>query len=159
MSAPVTKAVIALGSNLGDRERIIVDAVRAMADTDGIEVVAVSTLSETVAITVHGADSAKPAYLNGVAIIETTLAPHALLTALNRIEADNGRDRSERWADRTLDLDIVTYGELRMDDIKLTIPHPRAAERQFVLAPWLEIDPSAVLPGVGPVAELLEVAS
>jgi 2-amino-4-hydroxy-6-hydroxymethyldihydropteridine diphosphokinase len=155
----VTKAVIALGSNLGDREGTILGAVRSLAEADGVELTAVSKLIETVAVTAHGADESAPAYLNGVALIETEIEPHALLSLLHGIEANNGRERGERWADRTLDLDLIAYGDHQIHEDSLVVPHPRAAERDFVLAPWLEVDPDAVLPGVGRVADLREVAS
>ena len=152
----MTRAVLALGSNLGEREATMVEAVRRIADADGIELVAVSTFHESVAVKPDGPDAEAPAYLNAVAIVETELAPDDLLALANGIEADLGRVRGERWADRTLDIDIVVYGEAVFATELLTIPHPRAAERDFVLAPWLEIDEAAVLPGHGRVDELLD---
>jgi len=152
----VTRAVLALGSNLGAREATMVEAVRRIADADGIELVAVSTFHESVAVKPDGPDAEAPAYLNAVAIIETELVPDDLLAMANGIEADLGRVRGERWADRTLDIDIVVYGEVVLATELLTIPHPRAAERDFVLAPWLEIDEAAVLPGHGRVDQLLD---
>jgi 2-amino-4-hydroxy-6-hydroxymethyldihydropteridine diphosphokinase len=74
---------------------------------------------------------------------------------LHRIEARHGRERRERWGDRTLDLDLIAWGDVRSDDARLVLPHPRAAERLFVLAPWLELDPDAVLPRAGRVADLV----
>ena len=152
----MTRAVLALGSNLGAREATMVEAVRRIADADGIELVAVSTFHESVAVKPDGPDAEAPAYLNAVAIIETELVPDDLLAMANGIEADLGRVRGERWADRTLDIDIVVYGEVVLATELLTIPHPRAAERDFVLAPWLEIDEAAVLPGHGRVDQLLD---
>ena len=152
----MTRAVLALGSNLGEREATMVEAVRRIADADGIELVAVSTFHESVAVKPDGPDAEAPAYLNAVAIIETELVPDDLLAMANGIEADLGRVRGERWADRTLDIDIVVYGEVVLATELLTIPHPRAAERDFVLAPWLEIDEAAVLPGHGRVDQLLD---
>ena len=152
----MTRAVLALGSNLGEREATMVEAVRRIADADGIELVAVSTFHESVAVKPDGPDAEAPAYLNAVAIIETELVPDDLLALANGIEADLGRVRGERWADRTLDIDIVVYGEVVLATELLTIPHPRAAERDFVLAPWLEIDEAAVLPGHGRVDQLLD---
>ena len=144
----MTRAVLALGSNLGDRGATVVEAVRQLALVDGIEVVAASDLVETVALTPSGPDPSVPGYLNGVAIIDTSLSPEDLLDAANAIEADLGRVRGERWADRTIDIDLVEYeGETR-DSAQLTLPHPRAAERSFVLGPWLSIDPDAQLNGV-----------
>jgi len=151
----MTKAVLALGSNLGDRGTTVVEAVRQLALVDGIEVVAASSLVETVAVTVHGPDPSAPGYLNGVVIIETSLSPDELLDAANAIETTLGRVRGERWADRTLDIDLVDVEGVTRTSERLTLPHPRAAERDFVLAPWLSIDPEARLAGV-PVRDLLE---
>ena len=149
-------AVLALGSNLGDREGALAEAVRRIADLPGVDLVAASSARESVALTPSGPDADAPAYLNSVVAIETVLAPEALLDAVNAIEADLGRVRGERWADRTLDIDIVVFGELQLESPRLTIPHPRAAERDFVLEPWLEIEPDAVIPGLGSVRDILE---
>jgi 2-amino-4-hydroxy-6-hydroxymethyldihydropteridine diphosphokinase len=140
-------AVIALGSNEGDREATLLAAVRELADAEGVEVLRVSSLHETVAVRPVGPDAAAPAYLNAVALIRTTLTPPALLEVLHGIENAHGRVRAERWGDRTLDLDLVDFAGLRSGDERLTLPHPRAAEREFVLRPWLEVDPDAVLGG------------
>jgi 2-amino-4-hydroxy-6-hydroxymethyldihydropteridine diphosphokinase len=143
----VTKAVLALGSNLGDREATIVEALLRIADVAGVELLVASAMHETPALTPHGVDHNAPAYLNAVAIVDTLLTPEDLLAAVNAIELDLGRVRGERWADRTLDIDVITVeGETR-DTTTLTLPHPRAAERSFVLEPWLEIDPDATLNG------------
>ena len=91
-----------------------------------------------------------------VAIVTTRLAPTVLLSYLHTIEDRHGRVRRERWGDRTLDLDLIAYGDVVCDTPTLTLPHPRAAERDFVLAPWLSIDPDASLVGAGRVADLLE---
>ncbi len=152
----MTRAVLALGSNLGERAATMAEAVRRLADADGIELVAVSTFHESVAVKPDGPDAEAPAYLNAVAIVETDLKPEALLALANGVEADLGRVRGERWADRTVDIDIVSFGDVSVATDRLTIPHPRAAERDFVLAPWLEIDEAAVLPGHGRVDELLD---
>ena len=144
----MTKAVLALGSNLGDRGATVVEAVRQLALVEGIEVVAASTLAETVALTVHGPDPSAPGYLNGVVIIDTSLSPEELLDAANAIEADLGRVRGERWADRTIDIDLVDVEGVTRSTEHLTLPHPRAAERAFVLAPWLSLDTDARLNGV-----------
>lgn len=140
-------AVIALGSNQGDRRETLLAAARELAETDGVELVKVSGLHETVALRVDGPDPDAPAYLNAVALIRTTLTPGALLEALQVIESDHGRVRAQRWGDRTLDLDIVDFAGLHFNDENLTLPHPRAAEREFVLRPWIEVDPDAVLGG------------
>ena len=143
----MTKAVLALGSNLGDREATIVEAFLRIADVAGVELLVASALHETAAVKPHGVDASAPPYLNAVAIIDTALTPEALLEAVNAIEHDLGRVRGEKWADRTLDIDLITVeGETR-DTATLTLPHPGAAERSFVLAPWLEIDPEATLNG------------
>lgn len=150
----MTHAVLALGSNLGDRATALAEAVRRIADVPGVELLAASTVRESVALTPSGPDPEAPAYLNSVVAIETLLEPLELLDAVNAIEADLGRVRGERWADRTLDIDIIVFGELQLQSPRLTIPHPRAAERDFVIEPWLEIEPDAVIPGLGPVSEL-----
>jgi 2-amino-4-hydroxy-6-hydroxymethyldihydropteridine pyrophosphokinase len=148
-------AVVAVGSNLGDRAAIFAAAVRALAEADGVELTAISTPIETVAVRPEGEDPEAPAYLNGVVLIRTTLAPHALLRLLNDIERENGRVRGERWGDRTLDLDIVDYAGMQSSSEDLTLPHPRAHERTFVLRPWAEVAPEAELPGHGRVVDLL----
>lgn len=146
--------VLAVGSNLGDREGSIRAGLAALP-AHGIDVIAVSTLIESVAVKPDGEDEAAPRYLNGVALVRTALPPRALLRAIHDIESDGGRVRAERWGDRTIDIDIVAYGTLVLSTDDLVLPHPRAAERPFVLAPWLELDPAAVLPGRGPVSALL----
>lgn len=150
-----TPAVLAFGSNLGDREGTIRAAIAELDRTPGIRVIAVSSLIETPALKPTGIDPQAPAYLNGVAMVQTTLAPEELLDVVAGVELRHGRLRAERWGDRTLDIDIITIDEVRLDGERLTLPHPRAHERDFVLAPWLEVDPDAHLPGHGPVAELL----
>jgi 2-amino-4-hydroxy-6-hydroxymethyldihydropteridine diphosphokinase len=149
------RSVLALGSNLGARDDTIIDAMAEIGRVAGIEIVACSSLYETVALKLHGLDELAPRYLNAVAIVSTELAPRELLAVLNGIEHSHGRVRDERWGDRTLDIDVITYGSLEQSDEALTLPHPRAWQRDFVLAPWLEIEPDAVLPGRGPVAALL----
>jgi 2-amino-4-hydroxy-6-hydroxymethyldihydropteridine diphosphokinase len=148
-------AVIAVGSNLGDRTAIFNAAVRALAEADGLEVTAISTPIESIAVRPDGEDVDAPAYLNAVVLVRTSLAPHALLTLLHDIENANGRVRKERWADRTLDLDLIDYAGMRSSTADLTLPHPRAHERAFVLGPWAEVAPEAELPGHGRVADLL----
>ncbi|MUH53226.1 MAG: 2-amino-4-hydroxy-6-hydroxymethyldihydropteridine diphosphokinase, partial [Actinobacteria bacterium] len=106
-----------------------------------------------IAIRPDGPDDTHPSYLNGVAIVETTLPAAGLLAALHAIEDAHGRTRTERWGDRTLDLDLIVFGDL-IEDGNLVIPHPRAHERSFVLVPWLSIDPDATIPGRGPVRDL-----
>ena len=152
---PLEPAVIAFGSNLGDREATIRAALDDLAETPGVRLDAVSPFMESAAVRVDGVDERAPRYLNGVALISTALDPHALLDELHRIEDAHGRVRVERWGDRTLDLDLIAVGGRHVDDDTLVLPHPRAADREFVLAPWLDVDPDAELPGLGRVDALL----
>lgn len=148
-------AVISLGANLGDRKATLLAAARALAEADGIELTAISPVIETPALRPGGIDHDAPAYLNAVALVTTTLTPTALLEVLAGIEHAHGRVRAERWGDRTLDLDIVDFAGLVSTSDRLTLPHPRAFQRDFVLTPWLAVDPDAVLPGHGRVADLV----
>ncbi len=150
------KAVLALGGNLGDRQATLDSAVAALRDHEGLRVTSVSPFVESVALTEAGLDSSMPSYLNAVVLVETTLKPKQLLEAVRQIESDHGRVRVERWGSRTLDVDIITYQGVLKSSKKLTLPHPRAAERAFVLVPWLMADPAAILPGYGSVARLVE---
>jgi 2-amino-4-hydroxy-6-hydroxymethyldihydropteridine diphosphokinase len=150
----VRRAVIALGSNLGDRDTLLRDAVRAVDATSGITVVAASAPVSSTAVTLDGLDPSKPTYLNAVLLADVTLDDDALLDALQAIEATHGRTRDVRWGDRTLDLDVVALDDERIDTERLQVPHPRAAERAFVLEPWLRLDPEARLAGAGRVADL-----
>jgi len=151
----VSRAVVALGANLGDRGSTLRAAAEAIAALPGVRPVASSREVESVAVTLDGPDTSKPRYRNAVVVIDTELEPQELLDALHGIEDDHGRTRQERWGDRTLDLDLVAYDDRSIDTATLTVPHPRAGERAFVLAPWLDADPDAVLPGAGPVVDLL----
>lgn len=148
-------AVIAIGANLGDRRATLLAAVRELAEADGVKLTAISRMIETVALRPDGLDPEAPAYLNGVVLITTTRTPGDLLTLLESIERAHGRVRTERWGDRTLDLDIVDFAGLSSSTERLTLPHPRAFERDFVLRPWLEVAPDAELPGHGRVDALL----
>jgi 2-amino-4-hydroxy-6-hydroxymethyldihydropteridine diphosphokinase len=150
MSEPV-RAILAIGGNLGKRRKTIRSALKALAVTPGIKKVICSPLVESAAMTEEGIDKTKPNYLNGVVQIQTTLKPKELLDEIRRIETEHGRVRLERWGSRTLDTDIVTYGDVLKAGKELTIPHPRAFERAFVLVPWAMLDPDAVLPGHGSV--------
>jgi 2-amino-4-hydroxy-6-hydroxymethyldihydropteridine diphosphokinase len=152
---PTVTAVVALGSNLGDRGETLRAALVAIARLPLVVDVRASEAIESVAVTLEGPDAAAPAYLNAVALVETRLAPSVLLGYLHAIEAAHGRERRERWGDRTLDLDLIAYADVRSDDPALLLPHPRAAERDFVLAPWLAVDADAELPGRGRVDDLL----
>jgi 2-amino-4-hydroxy-6-hydroxymethyldihydropteridine diphosphokinase len=150
------RAILALGGNLGDRKATIKAAIKDINAIDGVTVIAKSPLYESFAATEDGPDETAPRYLNGVIEIETTLKPGNLLTEVRKIETAHGRVRLERWGSRTLDIDIITYGSLIKDGKRLTIPHPRAYQRAFVVVPWAAMDPNARLLGHGSVAALAE---
>ena len=151
---PIRQAVLALGSNLGERLTALQGAVDAIADTPDVWVTAVSPVYETEPV---DAPDGSGNFLNAVVIIDTTLAASRLMDRALAIEDAFDRMRSEvRNAPRTLDVDLIVVGDRRSDDEGLRLPHPRAFERPFVLKPWLDIDPEAELLGSGPVAELLE---
>nr|WP_236081112.1 2-amino-4-hydroxy-6-hydroxymethyldihydropteridine diphosphokinase [Microbacterium oleivorans] len=153
-AVPAQRAVIALGANLGERADTIAEAIADLGRLPMTSLVAAAEPIESVAITLGGPDADAPRYLNTVALVDTRLAPSLLLGYLHAIEGRHGRERRERWGSRTLDLDLIAYGDVRSNEPALVLPHPRAAERDFVLDPWLSIDPDAVLPGVGTVADL-----
>jgi 2-amino-4-hydroxy-6-hydroxymethyldihydropteridine diphosphokinase len=155
LSSESHSAVIAFGANLGDRAGTIRAAATEIDALPETSLIILSSLVESAAVKPEGVDPDAPEYLNAVALIETRLNAHALLAALNTIELAHGRTRQVRWGDRTLDLDIITYDLLEINGEILTLPHPRAHERAFVLAPWLEVDPGAALPGRGYVDELI----
>jgi 2-amino-4-hydroxy-6-hydroxymethyldihydropteridine diphosphokinase len=155
----MSRAVIAFGANLGDREATIAAAARELADRPGIRLVAVSPVYETPAVKLDGVDREAPSYLNGVVVVETDLDPHELLDVLQAVEHAHGRTRDERWGDRTLDLDLIDVDGLRLADERLELPHPRAWQRAFVLQPWLDVDPAAELAGRGRVADLRAAAT
>ncbi|HEY3479833.1 MAG TPA: 2-amino-4-hydroxy-6-hydroxymethyldihydropteridine diphosphokinase, partial [Streptomyces sp.] len=146
-------AVIALGSNMGNRLETLQGAVDALEDTPGLRVRAVSPVYETEPWGVQPGSQAN--YLNAVVLVRTTLPPESLLERGHAIEEAFLRVRAERWGPRTIDVDIVAYQDVVSDDPVLTLPHPRAHERAFVLVPWYDVDPAAELPGHGPVAGLL----
>lgn len=146
-------AVISLGSNLGNRLETLQGAIDALEDTPGLRVKAVSPVYETEPWGV--APGAQPSYFNAVVLIKTTLPPSSLLERGHAIEEAFERVRDERWGPRTLDVDIVTYQDVISDDPALTLPHPRAHERAFVLVPWHDVDPAAEVPGLGAVSGLL----
>ena len=156
MIAQLVTVLVAFGANLGDRGATILAAQRELAEAPGIGAFRASPLRESVAVTPEGPDPSAPAYLNGVALLETALSPHELLDLLQHAENRHGRVRGAVWADRTLDIDLILYGGRVVADDRLTVPHPRAHERDFVLAPWLDLDPDAVLMGHGRVDALLE---
>ena len=151
MTMPARSAVLALGSNLGERRDILQGCVDAIAGIPEVQVMAVSPVYETVPV----GGPPQPDYLNAVILARTTLPSRSLLDRLHEVEAAFDRVREVRWGPRTLDIDIITVdGEVSADP-GLTLPHPRAHERAFVLAPWHDVDPGAVLPGHGAVAALL----
>ncbi len=156
MKKHAVAAVLALGGNLGDREANIHAAVAALAETKGVKVRGLSPLVESYAVTATGVDESKPNYINGVVKIDTKLKPKKLLREVRRIESELGRVRIERWGSRTIDIDIITYGNEIVSKKKLQVPHPRAFERAFVLVPWSLLDDEATLPGHGLVRELIQ---
>lgn len=151
----MTNAVLALGSNVGDRAGIILAAIEDLRHSVGISHVRPSDLRESIALTSNGPDQSAPRFMNAVVQVETTLTPHELLATALRIEQGHGRVRHEKWGPRTLDIDVITYADLQMTEPDLVIPHPEAYLRPFVLEPWLELDPTATIPGHGSVADLV----
>ena len=143
------KAVISLGANIGDPKANLDLAVGLLREAT--EVIAVSSYLQT--RPVGGPE--QPDYLNAVAILESDLPAKELLALLNGIETAMGRTREIHWGPRVIDLDLIQYGGLLVNDEKLTLPHPRAHERRFVLAPWFEIEPEAILLTHGRISDLL----
>jgi 2-amino-4-hydroxy-6-hydroxymethyldihydropteridine diphosphokinase len=143
--------VLALGSNLGDRRDILQGGVDAIARIPEVQVMAVSPVYETVPV----GGPPQPDYLNAVLLARTSLPARSLLDRLHDVEAAFDRVREVRWGPRTLDIDIITVADDVSADPELTLPHPRAHERAFVLAPWHDMDPAAALPGHGTIAALL----
>jgi 2-amino-4-hydroxy-6-hydroxymethyldihydropteridine diphosphokinase len=150
------RAYVGLGSNLGDREGTIRRAVELLGEQPGIEIVAVSTLRDTDPVGYED----QPRFLNGAVALEVDLSARALLDELLEVERELGRDRSRetRWGPRTIDLDLLLYGEETVDEPGLTVPHPRLAERQFVLEPLSELDPDLTLPDGRAVRDLVAPA-
>jgi len=152
MPMPIT-AYVGLGSNLGDRAGAIAAAVERLRRTPGVRVGAVSPLFENPAV---GGPADSPTFMNAAAGVLTTLSPLELLHDLQAIEADLGRVRLERWGPRTIDLDLLLYGDRVIASAELTVPHPLMHARRFVLQPLAEIAPDAAHPGLSvTVAELL----
>lgn len=143
----MSRVVLSLGSNLGDRRAHLDAAVSALSREVSVE--AVSPVYETAPV----GGPPQDAYLNAVVIATTDLSPREVVALCQRVEASEGRERLERWGPRTLDVDLIAYDDLVSDDPVATVPHPRAHERSFVLVPWLDVDPDAVLGGV-PVRDL-----
>ena len=143
------KAVIALGANIGDPEEQMQIAIALLQDS--LDLIAVSSIIKTAPV---GGPS-QPDYLNAVCIAESELSASELLGLLQGIEKSLGRVREERWGPRTIDLDLIQYGTILSAANELTLPHPRAHERRFVLEPWFEIEPDAILLTHGKISELL----
>ncbi len=147
------RAVLSLGSNLGNSSEILSSAAEALNEVS--EVIALSSFYQTRQV----GGPPQPDFLNAVIVIETSLEPEELLLVAQAIEGAHGRERNEntiKWGPRFLDIDLIKCDELIINSTDLTIPHPRAHEREFVLQPWMEIDPTASLPGIGPISALLE---
>ena len=148
----MTRAFVGLGANLGDREASIRHAVELLSQTAGVDVAGVSTLRETDPVGYLD----QPRFLNGAAELETTLPARALLDRLLEVERALGRERTgPRYGPRTIDLDLLLYGDERLDEPGLRVPHPRLHERAFALEPLAELDPALGVPGCGPVQALL----
>jgi len=143
------KAVISLGANIGDPKANLDLAIGLLREAT--EVIAVSSYLQTKPV----GGPEQPDYLNAVAIVESELPAKDLLALLNGIETAMGRTREIHWGPRVIDLDLIQYGGLLVSDEKLTLPHPRAHERRFVLAPWFEIEPEAILLTHGRISDLL----
>ncbi len=151
---PIRRCVLAIGSNLGERLNNLQGAVNSLADTPEVWVTSVSPVYETEPV--EATEDAKD-FLNAVVLIDTTLSARTLLERALAIEDAYGRERpTERGAPRTLDVDLIVVGDRRSSAEDLVLPHPKAHERAFVLAPWHDVEADAELPDVGPVAELLE---
>jgi 2-amino-4-hydroxy-6-hydroxymethyldihydropteridine diphosphokinase len=143
------KAVVALGANIGDPKAQMDLAVAMLREAT--EVISVSEYFSTKPVS----DIEQPDYLNAVCIVESELPAIDLLSLLHGIEKALGRQRLEKWGPRTIDLDLIQYGSLLSSADELTLPHPRAHERRFVLEPWISIDPEAILLTHGKISELL----
>lgn len=145
------RVVLALGSNVGDRLDTLQGALDALFDAPGMNVLAVSPVYETEPV----GGPRQPDYLNAVLIADTVLSARTVLERSQNVEAAFHRTRDTAWGPRTIDVDIITFGDEVSEDEDLVLPHPRAHERAFVLAPWNDIDPGAEIPGRGRVADLL----
>jgi len=150
----MVRAYIGLGSNLADPLRQIHQALAALQDLPGSRLVAQSACYRSTPL----GGAAQPDYVNAVAALDTCMAPHALLGCLQRIEKRQGRARTgTRWEPRTLDLDILLFGDLQLDEPALTIPHPGLPQRDFVLYPLQEIAPGLIVPGLGSLQDCIGV--
>ena len=152
MNAAPAQVAIGIGSNLADPLAQVQQAVLALHGLSATSVLAVSPWYGSKPV---GGPADQPDYVNGAALLCTHLAPHALLAALQAIEQQQGRERHSRWAARTLDLDLLLYGEAMIEDERLSVPHPRLVERQFVLQPLADIAPDWRLPNGHTVASSL----
>lgn len=151
---PIRRVVLALGSNLGERLGNLQGAVDALADTPDVWITGLSPVYESEPV---GCPPGSPTFLNAVVLADTTLSAHRLLDRALAIEDAYDRDRSDGInAPRTLDVDLIVVGDRRSDTETLRLPHPFAHERAFVLQPWLDLEPDAEIPGVGPIAVLLD---
>lgn len=149
------RVVLSIGSNLGDRLDNLQEAIDALFDAPGLTFVALSPVYETAPFA--GGDGEMPEqgdFLNAVVVADTRLVPDTLLERVLNIENSMQRVREARWGPRTLDIDIVMFGDVVSNDPDLTLPHPRAHERAFVLVPWADVEPDVLLPGYGRVADL-----
>lgn len=151
------QAVIAMGGNLGEVSETFRKVLAKFSQTSGVGVVEVSPLVRTAAVLGEG-QAEQPDYLNAIVIVSTMLSPLELLQLLQEIEDEHGRERSEHWGARTLDLDIIDYQGVTSEDERLTLPHPRASQRAFVLLPWSLVAPTAELAGAGEVVVLADYA-
>jgi 2-amino-4-hydroxy-6-hydroxymethyldihydropteridine diphosphokinase len=142
MTVPA-RAAFGIGSNLGDRCQYLADAVDRIAAAPGVRVLAVSPMVETEPV--GGPD--QPRYLNAVVVVETTTTAEELLELAHVCERDAGRVRDVLWGPRTLDVDVLAYDQLDLNSASLTLPHPRATERAFVVVPWAMVDPDFVVAG------------
>lgn len=149
----MVRAAIALGSNVGDRMGHLDAATEALRNLGSVA--AVSPIYESAPI--GGPEQGR--YLNAVAVLDTTLAARDLLDGLLDIELERGRERTEKWGPRTLDLDLLLYGAESIDEVGLTVPHPRMTERRFVLDPLLDVWPDAALPDGTPLADHAEAVA
>lgn len=147
----MTRAYVGLGANLGSREETLRRAVGLMGAAEGVEVLAVSELRETDPVGVVD----QPRFLNGAVALDTTRTPSELLDLLLEIERSLGRVREERWGPRTVDLDLLVYGDDVLDEPGLRVPHPHLHERRFALEPLADLDPELEVPGRGAVSTLL----
>ena len=148
----MSRAYIGLGSNMGDRFEYLLAGVAALFKADDVFIVGKSGVYESEPVGMTD----QPDFLNAVVAVETTLSPRELLALASKIEFEQGRQRITRWGPRTLDVDILLYDDLEIDDPKLVIPHQRLTERRFVLEPLLEVEPDVMLPGGIPVRKVLD---